>query len=88
VEELPPVLAPPPVRNLWCIYGVNLDTEVSYYYKASARGEKKGKLRLLLDTSADRHSGKKEAMINPRYANMRNCPFWSFPIIYYALISL
>ena len=33
-EELPPVLEIPPVANLWCIYGINLKTEISYYYNS------------------------------------------------------
>ena len=30
---LPPVLSRPPVQNLWVIFGVNVPTEVSYYFK-------------------------------------------------------
>jgi len=30
---LPPVLSAPRVKNLWCIYGINIDTETSYYFK-------------------------------------------------------
>jgi len=33
-EELPPVLDIPPVANLWCIYGINLKTEIAYYYNS------------------------------------------------------
>ena len=31
----PPAMEPPPVKNLWCIYGVNCKTEVSFYFKTS-----------------------------------------------------
>jgi hypothetical protein len=32
-SDLPPVLKAPRVKNLWCVYGINIDTEVSYYFK-------------------------------------------------------
>eukprot|EP01094_Clydonella_sp_ATCC50884_P022494 TRINITY_DN5186_c0_g1_i2.p1 TRINITY_DN5186_c0_g1~~TRINITY_DN5186_c0_g1_i2.p1 ORF type:complete len:1026 (-),score=294.33 TRINITY_DN5186_c0_g1_i2:182-3052(-) len=48
---LPPILEHPPVENLWCIYGVNLNTETCYYFK------KKGD-SIDLDKSMDRESGR------------------------------
>mmetsp|Transcript_31741 Transcript_31741/g.49648 ORF Transcript_31741/g.49648 Transcript_31741/m.49648 type:complete len:702 (-) Transcript_31741:47-2152(-) len=57
----PAVLQPPPISNLWVIYGVNLNTEVSFFYKPSSQE----KSRLVLDPSADRYSGKK-VFLNPR----------------------
>jgi len=60
--QTPKVLAPPPVRHLWVIYGINLNTEVSFFYKQTATD----KTRLILDQSADRYSGKKLALLNPR----------------------
>ncbi len=58
IDDTPAVLAPPPIQRLWCVYGVNLNTEVSYYYKATSRG-------LVLDISADRYSRRKMSTINP-----------------------
>lgn len=34
-------LQPPPVKRLYCVYGVNIPTEVAYFYK-----KKKGKMYL------------------------------------------
>ena len=31
----PPTMEIPPVKNLWCVYGVNYKTEVSFYFKTS-----------------------------------------------------
>ena len=31
----PPAMEIPPVKNLWCVYGVNCKTEVSFYFKTS-----------------------------------------------------
>jgi len=53
-----PILQPPPVENLWSIYGTGLDTEVSYYYKVSPSGE------FEFDFRADQHSRKKTD-VNP-----------------------
>ena len=58
-DECPSVFQRPPVNRLWCVYGVNLPTEVSYYFKASSRG-------LHLDASADKYSKKKVSIVNPR----------------------
>ena len=32
-SDLPGVLEVPPVQNLWCIYGIDLKTEIAYYYE-------------------------------------------------------
>lgn len=71
---VPPVLQPPPVKNLWvtygrypeaqqpvfsCLTGINLPTEVSYYYRCAGEGE------LVLDSTADRYS-QKVSEANPR----------------------
>eukprot|EP01094_Clydonella_sp_ATCC50884_P019594 TRINITY_DN3870_c0_g1_i2.p1 TRINITY_DN3870_c0_g1~~TRINITY_DN3870_c0_g1_i2.p1 ORF type:complete len:791 (-),score=263.20 TRINITY_DN3870_c0_g1_i2:193-2565(-) len=48
-EDLPPILRKPPVDNIWCIYGVNLPTETTYYFK-----EKDGKIAA--DTTMDNES--------------------------------
>ena len=42
----PPVMSPPPVLNLWNLYGVNVKTEIAYYYKETDHG-------LHLDERAD-----------------------------------
>ena len=61
--QLTPVISPPPIKNLWVVCGVNLNTEVSYYYKSNNHN---GKEFLTLDPSADRYSNKKLALVNPR----------------------
>eukprot|EP00339_Tiarina_fusa_P000423 CAMPEP_0117012128 /NCGR_PEP_ID=MMETSP0472-20121206/10276_1 /TAXON_ID=693140 ORGANISM="Tiarina fusus, Strain LIS" /NCGR_SAMPLE_ID=MMETSP0472 /ASSEMBLY_ACC=CAM_ASM_000603 /LENGTH=1021 /DNA_ID=CAMNT_0004715123 /DNA_START=120 /DNA_END=3184 /DNA_ORIENTATION=- len=63
-NDLPELLLPPPVENLWVVIGTNLQTEVSYYYKPTKGPD--GEDRLILDSSADQYSGKKIAGINPR----------------------
>mmetsp|Transcript_19419 Transcript_19419/g.54554 ORF Transcript_19419/g.54554 Transcript_19419/m.54554 type:complete len:1295 (+) Transcript_19419:74-3958(+) len=55
-----PVFLPPPVKNLWTIIGVNLNTEVSYYFKKEKHD------KIVLDQSAERYSGKKHGVVNPR----------------------
>jgi len=50
----------PPVKNLWCVYGVNCKTEVSFYFKTSEQGV------FGLDHTADRFSLNKKAKENPR----------------------
>ena len=42
----PPVMSPPPVLNLWNLYGINVKTEIAYYYKETDHG-------LHLDERAD-----------------------------------
>eukprot|EP00339_Tiarina_fusa_P000587 CAMPEP_0117006666 /NCGR_PEP_ID=MMETSP0472-20121206/6813_1 /TAXON_ID=693140 ORGANISM="Tiarina fusus, Strain LIS" /NCGR_SAMPLE_ID=MMETSP0472 /ASSEMBLY_ACC=CAM_ASM_000603 /LENGTH=969 /DNA_ID=CAMNT_0004708197 /DNA_START=770 /DNA_END=3679 /DNA_ORIENTATION=- len=61
-ELLPPVLQPPPVENMWNLYGINMKTEVSYYFKKhrSIPG------RYVLDSSADKFTGRKIGGINPK----------------------
>jgi hypothetical protein len=59
-DPLPAIFRPPVVENLWVVFGTNLPTEVSYYFKSE------GEDRLALDLSADLHSQKKIAGINPR----------------------
>ena len=55
-SQLPSVMEPPPVRNLWVITGVNLNTEVSYFYRGTASGAgDKAKSRLILDPKADKY---------------------------------
>lgn len=61
--DVAPVIGPPPVQNLWVVCGVNLNTEVSYYYKTQKHNDKE---TAVLDPAADRYSGKKLALINPR----------------------
>lgn len=53
-----PILEPPPVDNLWSIYGTGLDTEVSYYYKVTSFGE------FTFDSNMDKFS-EKISSINP-----------------------
>uniref|UniRef100_A0A7S4K8A7 Phospholipid:diacylglycerol acyltransferase n=1 Tax=Paramoeba aestuarina TaxID=180227 RepID=A0A7S4K8A7_9EUKA len=60
------VLSIPPVSNLWVIMGVNLPTEVSYYYKVEKKSTKGQDAKLVLDSSADKYSNKKDGMVNPR----------------------
>eukprot|EP00009_Paramoeba_aestuarina_P000165 CAMPEP_0201510756 /NCGR_PEP_ID=MMETSP0161_2-20130828/3327_1 /ASSEMBLY_ACC=CAM_ASM_000251 /TAXON_ID=180227 /ORGANISM="Neoparamoeba aestuarina, Strain SoJaBio B1-5/56/2" /LENGTH=316 /DNA_ID=CAMNT_0047905985 /DNA_START=416 /DNA_END=1367 /DNA_ORIENTATION=+ len=48
----PPVMSPPPVLNLWNFYGINVKTEIGYYYKETDHG-------LHLDNNADSFSMKK-----------------------------
>jgi len=56
--DVPPMLDAPPLHNLFCIYGINLATEVSFYMK-------KGKsTKIGLDTAADSMS-KKVTQSNP-----------------------
>lgn len=56
------MLRPPPVENLWVLYGINLNTEVSYYFKP----HKTQQGRYVLDAAADKYSHKKIAGVNPR----------------------
>jgi len=62
--DLPPILSPPPVKNLWVIAGVNLPTEMSYYFRPHVTS--KGDTRFVLDSRADKYSEKKIAGVNPR----------------------
>eukprot|EP00211_Chloroparvula_japonica_P000658 CAMPEP_0119157688 /NCGR_PEP_ID=MMETSP1310-20130426/52882_1 /TAXON_ID=464262 /ORGANISM="Genus nov. species nov., Strain RCC2339" /LENGTH=1683 /DNA_ID=CAMNT_0007150307 /DNA_START=39 /DNA_END=5090 /DNA_ORIENTATION=+ len=63
-QEQCAILQPPPVSKLWVIMGVNLPTEVSYFYKVDKRGKEKE--RLVLDPGADKLSNKKDGKLNPR----------------------
>lgn len=60
-DQLPPIVEPPPITNLWVVYGVNLDTEISYYFQP----HKSIPDRYILDTNSDKYSGKKISGINP-----------------------
>jgi len=61
-SRIAPIFQPPPIDNLWVIYGVNLPTEVSYFFKPSKAKRK----RLQLDSAADKFTYQKIAFINPR----------------------
>ena len=47
-NKLPPILDIPKINKIWCIYGVNLDTEISYYFREDKDNT------LILDASADK----------------------------------
>jgi len=55
------LLSPPPVKRLWAIYGVNVLTEVSYYFKSNWKKD-----GIALDSNADKLGGKKTAKTNPK----------------------
>ena len=57
---------PPCVKRIWALYGVNRTTEVGYFFKRSGGGKEGGGGEVALDGGADRFSGKKLAMVNPR----------------------
>ena len=57
-SPLLPILAPPPVKRIWVVNGINRTTEVGYYLKHGSI--------LAMDPTADRYSGKKIASVNPR----------------------
>ena len=61
-DTCPPILEPPPVENLWSLYGINLPTEVSYYFKPHKTDES----RYVLDPDSDVFSNQKIGRINPR----------------------
>jgi len=63
-QAVPAILRPPRVDNLWVVMGVNLPTEVCYYYKPVTGAD--GETRLDLDSSADAYSQKKFTGVNPR----------------------
>jgi len=59
-------LQPPPIKRLWCVYGVNLPTEVGYFMKVKQKKKKGGLVsKVSLDRAMDKHSEKKVAGINP-----------------------
>eukprot|EP00009_Paramoeba_aestuarina_P004902 CAMPEP_0201512104 /NCGR_PEP_ID=MMETSP0161_2-20130828/4435_1 /ASSEMBLY_ACC=CAM_ASM_000251 /TAXON_ID=180227 /ORGANISM="Neoparamoeba aestuarina, Strain SoJaBio B1-5/56/2" /LENGTH=236 /DNA_ID=CAMNT_0047907831 /DNA_START=114 /DNA_END=824 /DNA_ORIENTATION=+ len=62
--DLPPILDIPPIKNMFCLYGVNRATEVGYYYKQNKSG------KYFLDSSADESSKKSDA-INPNKLTIR-----------------
>ena len=61
---------PPCVKRIWPLYGVNRTTEVGYFLKKGGGKEGGGSGGegglVVLDGAADRYSGKKLAMVNPR----------------------
>jgi len=65
-DSRPPVLAPPPINRAWVVYGINVDTEVSYYFKEDA-----AQGRLQLDAKADELSMKQHPQLNPEGLRVR-----------------
>lgn len=37
IKMIPPALKPPPVKKLRCIYGVNMNTEIQYFFKKNSK---------------------------------------------------
>lgn len=61
-ESAMPVMEAPPVKHLWCVYGINLPTETSYYY---AVDDTTSFNRPVLDEAADKYSEVTHEEINP-----------------------
>lgn len=67
--ELHPCLEVPPIRRLVCIYGVNLPTEVSYFFKVN--DDNPQFLQPELDVSQDSISKKETKVLNPMGLDIR-----------------
>lgn len=58
LHNVPPILKPPPVKKFFCAYGVNIDTEVQFFFKHNDKKREGNNnntnqpYRLLLDTEA------------------------------------
>jgi hypothetical protein len=62
--DLPPVLRVPPVKNTWIIYGTNMQTEASYFFRP-ATVKTADSVILELDTSAGGPGSEYDPLWNP-----------------------